>query len=286
MRQTIRIRHQEATTNVTLMSNIHQHGEQEVQVTAGEDAAPTNADFLREAFATEQECLVPKLKSSNRITHAGDRGEVNEQHFIDFLRKYLPNRYTVEKAIVLDSEGSVSDSIDVVVFDRQYTPTLLDNDKHRYVPAEAVYAIFECKPQIDKGYLEYAGDKAASVRKLKRTSVEIYHAGGVFPAKKPSAIVAGILAIDVDWAKGFDSDAFREAHSGLTGARAVDCGFAAKGASFDTFAENGSYTFGPRENALAFFAFRLLSKLQSLATVPAVDWMAYANQLSNKQKDQ
>jgi hypothetical protein len=41
---------------------------------------------------------------------------------------------------------------------------------------------------------------------------------------------------------------------------------------------------GPKNNALAFFAFRLLAKLQSLATVPAVDWMAYANQLSQNQK--
>ena len=85
---------------------------------------PKNDEFLREAFATEQSCLVANLKSSSRIVHAGDRGEVNEQHFIDFLRKYLPNRYTVEKAIVMDSDGNVSQSIDVVVFDRQYTPTL------------------------------------------------------------------------------------------------------------------------------------------------------------------
>lgn len=243
---------------------------------------PRSAQFLRESFATEQECLLPKLKSSNRISHAGDRGEVNEQHFVDFLRKYLPNRYTVEKAIVLDSEGNVSDSIDIVVFDRQYTPTLLDNDKHRYVPAEAVYAIFECKPKIDKAYLEYAGDKASSVRRLKRTSVEIQHAGGIYPAKKLHNIVAGILAIEVGWAEGFSSAAFRETHAGLAGDRVIDCGFAAKGASFDTFAENLSFTLGPKENALAFFAFRLLSKLQSLATVPAVDWMAYANQLSNQ----
>src|ERR1017187_7540736 len=159
---------------------------------------PRNTDFLREAFGTEQSCLISQLKSSARIVHAGDRGEVNEQHFIDFLRKYLPNRYSVEKAIVLDHEGSVSQSIDVVVYDRQYTPTLLDNDKHRYVPAEAVYAIFECKPKIDKGYLKYAADKANSVRRLKRTSVEIHHAGGTHPAKKPGHIVAGILAIDVD----------------------------------------------------------------------------------------
>jgi len=245
---------------------------------------PKNAEFLREAFATEQECLVPRLRSSNRITHAGDRGEVNEQHFIDFLRKYLPNRYTVEKAIVLDSKGCVSDSIDVVVFDRQYTPTLLDNDKHRYVPAEAVYGVFECKPTIDKGYLEYAGAKAASVRRLKRTSIDICTASGKIPAKPHFQIVSGILAIDVDWADGFCSPAFRKVHEGLTGDRRIDCGFAATGASFDIFADAGAYTLGPTDNALAFFAFRLLSKLQSLATVPAVDWMAYANQLSQKQE--
>ena len=89
-----------------------------------------------------------------------------------------------------------------MVFDRQYTPTLLDNDKHRYVPAEAVYAVFECKPKIDKGYLEYAGEKAASVRKLKRTSVDDSSRGRDHSAEETVRIVAGILAIDVDWAKG------------------------------------------------------------------------------------
>jgi hypothetical protein len=247
-------------------------------------ALPPSAGFLREAFATEQQCLIPQLQSSNRITHAGDRGEVNEQHFVDFLRKYLPNRYTVAKAIVISSEGEVSDSIDIVVFDRQYTPTLLDNEKHRYVPAEAVYGIFECKPTIDKAYLEYAADKAASVRGLRRTSVDICWASGKIPAKKHFEIVAGILAIEVEWVDGFESAVFRKIHKKLHGHRAIDCGFAATGASFDVFAENGGYTLGPKNNALAFFAFRLLAKLQSLATVPAVDWMAYANQLSQNQQ--
>ena len=33
--------------------------------------------------------------------------------------------------------------------------------------------------------------------------------------------------------------------------------------------------------SIAYFAFRLLSKLQTVATAPAVDWMAYAKQLSD-----
>ena len=179
-----------------------------------QDVPPANEKFLRDAFASEQECLAANLKSSFRITHNGDRGEVNEQFFIDFLRAYLPNRYTVEKAIVLDSLGKVSHSIDIVVFDRQYTPTLLDNDKHRYVPAEAVYAVFECKPTIDKGYLEYAADKIASVRTLHRTSVDIHHAGGVFKKKELFPIVGGILALNVEWADGL-GESFRKNHEAL-----------------------------------------------------------------------
>lgn len=241
----------------------------------------SNNYFLLEAFAAEQICLRASLNSSKRITHSGDRGEVNELFFIDFLRRYLPNRYTVEKAIVLDHTGAVSDSIDIVVFDRQYTPTLLDNNLHRYVPAEAVYAVFECKPTINKGYLEYAAQKAASVRKLKRTSIGIPHAGGTYPARELFNIVAGILSINVDWGGGIFGESFEAAHSFFTGDEQLDCGFAASGASFDIY--DGKYSYGPQQNALAYFAFRLLAKLQTLATVPAVDWRAYANAIIKRE---
>lgn len=240
-------------------------------------------EFLQRAFASEQSCLVAKLRSSDRIIHDGDRGEVNEQYFIDVLRNYLPNRYTVHKAAILDSEGQVSDSIDVVVHDRQYTPTLLDSESHRYIPAEAVYAIFECKPRIDKGYLEYAADKAASVRRLKRTSVPIPHAGGSYPAKPHFDIIAGLLAIDVGWKEGL-SGSFEDCHSGLTGDRRLDCGLTVDGHAFDTFNRGGGLTYCRSENALVFFLFRLLNQLQSLGTVPAIDWNAYAAQLSNECK--
>lgn len=53
-----------------------------------EHTPQANAQFLKDAFSTEQTCLLANLKSSLRITHMGDRGEVNEQFFIDFLRAY------------------------------------------------------------------------------------------------------------------------------------------------------------------------------------------------------
>lgn len=241
------------------------------------DETEESIEFLRAAFGTEQTCLAANLRSSRRIKHGGDAGEVNEQFFIDYLRRHLPDRYTVEKAIVIDSQGQVSRSIDIVVFDRQYTPTLLDNAKHRYVPAEAVYAVFECKPTINKAMLTYAGAMAASVRALTRTSVSIHHAGGVHEPKTPGPILAGILALEVDWKDGL-GDAFSSALHGLERDHQLDCGFAAVGASFDIF-EDATLVVGGGPTALAFFTFRLLSKLQSLATAPAADWLAYANNL-------
>ena len=44
---------------------------EQIEAASEQNGTPKNAEFLRKSFATEQECLVPKLKSSNRITHAG-----------------------------------------------------------------------------------------------------------------------------------------------------------------------------------------------------------------------
>jgi hypothetical protein len=196
------------------------------------------------------------------------------------LRLYLPNRYSVHKASILDSEGQISESIDVVVHDRQYTPTLLDSESHRYVPAEAVYAIFECKPKIDKGYLEYAGKKAESVRRLKRTSVPIPHAGATpYPPKPLFPIIAGILAVEVDWKEGL-AESFEKCHAELRGLQMLDCGLAVDGHLFDTFSGNKLFTCCKTENALVYFLFRFLNQLQTLGTVPAIDWNAYASQLA------
>jgi len=79
--------------------------------------------FLRSAFSAEEEVLALQIElSSSSITHSGVAGAINERHFIDFLRRYLPKRYEVDTAIVIDSDGRSSDQIDVVIFDNQYTP--------------------------------------------------------------------------------------------------------------------------------------------------------------------
>lgn len=236
--------------------------------------------FLRNAFAAEQQVLAVQLElSSKSITHDGVMGEVNEQLFIRFLRKYLPKRYEVDHGIVIDSNGVTSDQIDIVIFDHQYTPTLLDQHAHRFIPAEAVYCVLEVKPTINKNYLEYAGGKAHSVRVLERTSVAIAHAGGEFPPKPVFPIISGIVATHVEWNDGLSSQTFSENLSTLIDTRSLDCGLAMSDRAFDVF--GGALQLSNPEGALAFFLFRLLGRLQSLGTVPAIDWNKYATVLGN-----
>ena len=122
--------------------------------------------------------MITKL-STNRmsIIHPGAKGDVSELNWIQWLKDYLPKRYCVDKAFIIDCENNISDQIDVVIYDQQYSPFVFNQDSVIYIPAESVYAVFEVKKELNKEYIEYAEKKAGSVRSLHRTSAPIPHAG-------------------------------------------------------------------------------------------------------------
>lgn len=236
-------------------------------------AGPDDSTWMRKSFAMVQSKLRVELGlGSQSISHAGTMGSVNEGNWIAVLRAYLPNRYDVDQAIVIDSRGNKSDQMDVVIFDRHFTPVLLDQANHRLVPAEAVYAVFECKPTFDKGLIEYAQGKAKSVRELHRTSVGIAHAGGRYAPKVPFRIAAGLLAPEASWADGLGKSFTANLSTDLD--QRLDCGCALDHGAFDWF--DGNLKIVPPECGLIHFLFRLLSHLQGLGSVPAIDWVEYA----------
>jgi hypothetical protein len=247
------------------------------------------SQFLSQALAAEQQVLAKQLElSMHSITHNGRIGEVNEQLFIDVLRRYLPRRYGVEQGIVIDSNGRTSGQIDIVIYDLQYTPPLLKQMSHRYILAEAVYAVLEVKPTLNRGNLIYAAEKARSVRELYRTSVDIPHAGGLFLAKCLFPILAGIVAIDAEWSDGIQSAAFRQTLAELNGDQTLslglalgDQGFSLAYDTFDLQLIHGEVELSGPACSLAWFLFTLLKRLQDLGTCPAVDWLCYRDVLSS-----
>src|SRR5882724_6165341 len=131
--------------------------------------------------------------------HPGTKGNASEHVWQELLQPYLPRRYKSETAHVVDSQGKFSEQIDVVVFDRQYSPFIFRYEDQTIIPAESVYAVFEAKQAINAEQVAYAQKKVESVRRLHRTSLPIPHAGGVYPPKPLTHIMGGLLTFESDW---------------------------------------------------------------------------------------
>ena len=104
---------------------------------------------LSEILAAQHQDVETSLKAARRVfEHPGTKGDASEYVWIELLNTYLPARYKADKAFVVDSNGSFSDQIDIVIFDRQYSPFIFRFGDQKIVPAESVYAVFESKQSI------------------------------------------------------------------------------------------------------------------------------------------
>ena len=209
--------------------------------------------------------------------HPGTKGDASEEVWLEFLKQYLPKRYQAAKAHVVDSKNRFSQQIDVVVFDRQYSPFIFEYQNQIVVPAESVYAVFEAKQSANADVVKYAQDKVASVRNLHRTSLPIPHAGGEYPPKPLIPILGGILAFESDWSPPL-GDSLVNALNETSGHERIDIGcIAAHGHFYEK--EDGIEIVGGEKPATAFL-LRLIAQLQFSGTVPMIDVLAYADWLS------
>jgi len=209
--------------------------------------------------------------------HPGTKGDASEITWIELLRLYLPKRYAVGKAHVVDSNGKFSQQCDVVIYDRQYTPFVFTFKEQDIIPAEAVYAVFEAKQTINSELLAYAHEKIASVRALHRTSLPIQTASGLVPPKQPGHIIGGYLAFDSDWKPALGKPLHDNLGKALKG-QEIDLGCIAAHGIFMR-EKDGTVTVDPSTKAATAFLFELIARLQDLATVPMIDVRAYAKWL-------
>lgn len=210
--------------------------------------------------------------------HPGTKGDASEGVWLDLLRTYLPQRYQSETAHVVDSRGRFSEQIDVVVFDRQYSPFIFRYQGETIIPAESVYAVFEAKQSINADQINYAQKKIASVRSLHRTSLPIPHAGGTYPAKPLTDILGGLLVFESDWNPPLGQPLTDALMAGVPEGR-LDLGCVAAHGMFGCDA-NRCYAIAPQGKPATAFLFELIARLQSNATVPMIDIKAYSNWLA------
>jgi len=236
---------------------------------------------MKDLYIDLQKKLLADLEIGQNIKHPTTKGDATEIDWLTMLDRHLPKRYHVKKAFVVDADGNLSDQIDVVIFDRQYCPLLFEHNGATYVPAESVYAGFEVKQTLNKEFIEYAGEKIESIRELRRTSVNIHYAAGVYPPKKPFKIIGGILSLDSDWNPGL-GEPLRKAIFNLAEPQHLDLGCSLRCGSFDVEYLNDQLSkleIGNQETALVYLIMHLIDRLQRLGTVPAIDLHEYTKNL-------
>jgi hypothetical protein len=215
--------------------------------------------------------------SRDTMGHPVLKGDASETIWLDTLKTYLPERYSAARAVVIDSENRASDQLDIVIFDRQYSPFVFQHEGVTVIPAESVYAVFEAKQSLDAGQVDYAHGKVASVRALHRTSLPIPHAGGIYSARPLPWIIGGIVTLESGWNPPL-GDALTVALEKANEQSRLDIGCAAAHGLF--YREDlGRYVLVPHTKAATAFVLELIARLQASATVPMIDVRAYARWL-------
>jgi hypothetical protein len=211
------------------------------------------------------------------VRHSVARGEASEEDWLRVLNEHLPRRYQAHRAFVIDSRGDCSEQIDIVIYDRQYSPLLYNQANQRYVPAESVYGVLEVKQDLSREHVLYAGQKAASVRRLYRTSAPLPHIGGIAQPRPLPRIVAGLVTYQSSWTPPFGTP-LRDALAELATEHQLDLGCALLHGAFEArYSAPGevALTVAEGSRSLLQFVMRLLKQLQALATAPAIDYEAY-----------
>ncbi|WP_280450689.1 DUF6602 domain-containing protein [Nocardia cyriacigeorgica] len=241
----------------------------------------TKTNKLHELFSQHQNLLVASLGLSSVHDHPNAKGDNSEVTWRKMLSAYLPDRYKVSKGFVIDHEGAISHYIDIIIYDRYYSPIVFNENDTLYIPAESVFAIIESKQSLNKGHIEYASDKAHSVRTLARTSAPIRQMNSTFATKADTRVIlAGIVTTSSDWSPPL-GESFEHAISDAAEVSPIDFGCSLNNGSFSiTYDEAGqpSVTTSDSDSSLISFFVDLVARLQAMGNPPAIDLRKYYQQ--------
>lgn len=236
---------------------------------------------IKSLFKGMQEQMLAALRTQEHIKHPCAKGDATENNWLDWLKNYLPKRYTADSAFVIDNQGNVSEQIDIVIYDTQYSPLVFNQNGALYVMAESVYAVFEVKPELNKEYIIYAGKKVESVRNLKRSSAPIVYSTGTMPAKPLHRILGGILTTRSGWKNPVDS--LDKNLVALHNDQRLDIICCLNNSAYvvEYFQDKVRLKANKNDEILIYTFLELLLMLQRIGTAPAIDLMLYAKALDS-----
>src|SRR5690348_6721942 len=123
---------------------------------------------LRNVFKAISEKFAAEFKISSQFKHPVGKGDNREAALREFLKEYLPKRYSVGRGEIISSGNIVSKQCDIVIYDAEFCPSLIVSEHHALYPLESVYGVIEVKSTLTAQDLDMAYENIRSVKELVR----------------------------------------------------------------------------------------------------------------------
>ena len=99
---------------------------------------------IKENYASLEEGIVNQLYFAGH--HGSTIGHYREKIWSEMYKNILPKKFVIEQSVFLiDSQGNVSNEVDLAIFDETYTPYIFRYYDLKFIPIEAVAVVVECK---------------------------------------------------------------------------------------------------------------------------------------------
>ena len=115
-------------------------------------------------YINMEKAIVEQLNFN--VDHGPSIGGFREEIWKSLFEQIVPKKFSVERSVfIIDSNGHVSNEVDLAIFDEQYTPYIFRYGTLKFIPIEAIAVVIECKStHIDK---ESLTNWVKSIDKLK-----------------------------------------------------------------------------------------------------------------------
>jgi len=102
-----------------------------------------------------------------RLIHPGEFGVFRENVCKEYLRAITPLRLDFGTGFLINDIGEISSQIDIIIYDKNNTPLIENNEKQRFFPVETTVGIVEVKSDLSKTQLKDALNKLSKNKILK-----------------------------------------------------------------------------------------------------------------------
>ncbi|MEQ1773759.1 MAG: DUF6602 domain-containing protein [Burkholderiales bacterium] len=123
---------------------------------------------VQEYYDTLRNEFLLKAKRSTALPHLGERGRNEEERVRGFLKRVLPQRFSVGSGFIVSSNKAlgVSPQMDVVIYDEVQNAPLHRELSSSVYPVEMVYATVEVKRLLQKKDLRKVLEDIQQIRNL------------------------------------------------------------------------------------------------------------------------